>query len=76
MVHIDKQVVRVRRRFLPSLHRNYFDDSRAEFHCAHARKYLEGSGDKFNATIIALADFLLQGLARLPYTQEFYRIVK
>jgi len=76
MVDIDEEVVNVCRRFLPSLHRNSFDEPRAELHFANARKYLEGSSDKFDVVIIDLVDPLAQGPARLLYTQEFYYIVK
>jgi Spermidine synthase len=76
MVDIDKEVVDVCHRLLPSFHQNSFDDSRAELHFANARKYLEESNDKFDVIIIDLADPLAQGPARLLYTQEFYQIVK
>ena len=76
MVDIDKEVVNVCRRFLPSWHQNSFDDPRAELHFADARKYLEGSSDKFDVVIIDLADPLAQGPARLLYTQEFYHMIK
>ena len=76
MVDIDEEVVGVCRRFLPSFHQNSFNDPRAELHFADARKYLEGSDDKFDVIIIDLADPLAQGPARLLYTQEFYQVVK
>jgi len=76
MVDIDKEVVDVCRRFLPSFHQNSFDDPRAELHFADARKYLEESSEKFDVIIIDLADPLTQGPARLLYTREFYHIVK
>ena len=76
MVDIDREVVNLCRRFLPSWHQKAFDDPRAEVHFADARKYLEESSDKFDVVIIDLVDPLEQGPARLLYTQEFYRIVK
>ncbi|TET40610.1 MAG: polyamine aminopropyltransferase [Dehalococcoidia bacterium] len=76
MVDIDREVVDVCRRFLPSFHQNSFDDPRAELHFADARKYLEESVDKFDVIIIDLADPLAQGPSRLLYTQEFYQVVK
>ena len=76
MVDIDAKVIDICRQFLPSFHQNSFDDSRAELHFTDARKYLEGSDDKFNVIIIDLADPLDKGPARLLYTQEFYQIVK
>jgi spermidine synthase len=76
MVDIDEEVVNLCRRLLPAWHQDAFDDPRAEFHFVDARKYLEGSGDKFDVIIIDLVDPLEQGPARLLYTQEFYQIVK
>ncbi|GAI47414.1 unnamed protein product, partial [marine sediment metagenome] len=72
----DEEVINICRSFLPSFHQNSFDDSRAELHFTDARKYLEGSEDKFDVIIIDLADPLAKGPARLLYTQEFYQIVK
>jgi len=76
MVDIDKEVVDVCRRFLPSFHQNSFDDPRAELHFTDARKYLGESSEKFDVIIVDLADPLAKGPARLLYTQEFYQIVK
>jgi len=76
MVDIDREVVDVCRRFLPSFHQNSFDDPRAELHFADARKYLEESVDEFDVIIVDLADPLAQGPSRLLYTQEFYQVVK
>jgi len=76
MVDIDKEVVNVCRRFLPSFHQCSFDDPRVELHFADARKYLEKSSEKFDAVIIDLADPLAKGPARLLYTQDFYHTVK
>jgi len=76
MVDLDKEVIDVCRRFLPSFHRNSFDDPRLELDFGDARQYLEESNDRFDVIVIDLADPLAKGPARLLYTQEFYRIVK
>jgi spermidine synthase len=76
MVDIDREVVSLCRRFLPSWHRKAFDDPRAELHFADAREYLKNSSDKFDVIIIDLVDPLEQGPARLLYTREFYQTVK
>jgi spermidine synthase len=76
MVDIDKEVVSLCRRLLPSWHQKAFDDPRVELHFVDARKYLEESSDRFDVMIIDLVDPLEQGPARLLYTQEFYEIVK
>lgn len=76
MVDIDREVVSLCRRLLPSWHQNSFDDPRTELHFADARKYLEESSDKFDVIIIDLVDPLEQGPARFLYTQEFYGTVR
>ncbi|MDY7019545.1 MAG: polyamine aminopropyltransferase [Chloroflexota bacterium] len=76
MVDIDKEVVDICRRFLPSFHQNSFNDPRTDLHFTDARKYLEKSTEKFDVIIIDLVDPLAEGPARLLYTQEFYQIVK
>lgn len=76
MVDIDREVVDVCRRFLPSFHQDSFSDPRAELYFTDARKYLEESPEKFDVIIIDLADPLAEGPAHLLYTREFYYIVK
>jgi spermidine synthase len=76
MVDIDKQVVDICRRLLPSIHQNSFDDPRAEICFADARKYLQGSSNKFDVAIIDLVEPLEIGPACLLYTQEFYQLIK
>jgi len=76
MVDIDKEVVSLCRRLLPTWHQKAFDDPRAELHFADAREYLENSSDRFDVIIIDLVDPLEQGPARLLYTREFYQTVK
>jgi spermidine synthase len=76
MVDIDKEVVSLCRRLLPSWHQKAFDDPRTELHFADAREYLGKSSEKFDVIIIDLVDPLEQGPARLLYTREFYQIVK
>jgi len=76
MVDIDKEVIDVCHRFLPSFHQNSFNDPRVELHFADARKYLEESDHKFDVIIIDLPDPLEKGPARLLYTREFYQIAQ
>jgi spermidine synthase len=76
MVDIDEEVVSLCQRLLPSWHQKAFDDLRVELHFTDARKYLEGSSEKFDVIIIDLVDPLEHGPARLLYTQEFYQIVE
>jgi spermidine synthase len=76
MVDIDKEVVEICRRFLPSWHQDSFDDRRAELHFTDARKYLERQKDRFDVIIIDLPDPLEEGPAHLLYSREFYHLVQ
>jgi spermidine synthase len=76
MVDIDKEVVDICRRFLPTFHRGSFDDTRSELHYADARQYLAETPEKFDVIILDLVEPLEAGPACLLYTREFYQIVK
>lgn len=76
MVDLDRQVVELCRRFLPSFHAGAFDDMRAEVHFTDARQYLENKNDKYDVAIIDIVDPLEAGPACLLYTREFYSLVK
>ena len=76
MVDIDKEVVDICRRFLPTFHQGSFNDARSELHFTDARKYLADSSEKFDVIILDLVEPLEAGPACLLYTREFYQIVK
>ncbi len=76
MVDIDKEVVDICRRFLPTFHRGSFDDTRVELHFTDARKYLQESPEKFDVIILDLVEPLEAGPACMLYTREFYQIVR
>jgi spermidine synthase len=76
MVDIDREVVELCRRYLPSFHRGSFNDPRAEIHFTDARKYIENTKEKFDVIIIDIVDPLEAGPACLLYTQEYYRELK
>ncbi|MEE9199053.1 MAG: polyamine aminopropyltransferase [Dehalococcoidia bacterium] len=74
MVDIDKEVVDVSRRYLPSWHQGSFDDPRAELHYEDAREYLKRSDTPFDVIIIDLSD-PVEGNPSAPlYTREFYEL--
>ncbi len=75
MVDIDEQVITLCKKYLPNHSRGAFEDSRTELYHTDARKYLEGSKDRFDVIIIDLPDPIEEGPAYLLFTQEFYRIV-
>jgi len=76
MIDIDQEAVDICRRFLPSMHQDSFEDSRAELHHLDAREYLANSKQKFDVIIIDLTDPLEGGPSYLLYTQQFYRLAQ
>ena len=76
MVDIDRQVIDICRRYLPSFHKGSFDDPRLDIRFADARLFLRDSRDKFDVIVIDLVEPLEEGPACLLYTREFYELVK
>ena len=76
MVDVDKEVIDICRKFLPSLHQGSFDDSRLELHYADARKHLKQKRDKFDVIILDLPEPVEEGPAYLLHTKEFYELVR
>jgi spermidine synthase len=76
MVDLDKEVVDLCRKFLPSLSDGAFEDDRVILRYEDALKYLEETREKFDIVIIDLPEPLEEGPAYLLYTQEFYGNLK
>lgn len=76
MVDIDKEVIDICRRFLPSLHQGSFEDSRLELRFIDAKGYLEGCREKFDVIILDLPEPIAEGPAYLLHTREFYQVVR
>lgn len=76
MVDIDEEVVDLCRKYLPSFHRDSFNDKRAELRYEDARKYIADTSDRFDVAVIDLADPVEAGPAQMLYTREFYQLVK
>jgi spermidine synthase len=76
MVDIDKEVVDICHRYLPTFHRGSFEDARVELHFTDARKYLQETSEKFDVIILDLVEPLEAGPACMLYTKEFYEIVR
>lgn len=74
MVDLDREVVYLSQRFLPSWHQGAFLDKRVEVRYLDARKFLAESGEKFDVLIFDLSDPVEGGPAYLLYTQQFYRL--
>ena len=75
MVDIDKEVIDICRRFLPSFHQGSFDDSRLELHIADVKGYLEECQEKFDVIILDLPEPIEEGPASMLHTREFYQLV-
>lgn len=76
MVDVDKEVIDICRKFLPSLHQGSFDDSRLELHYADARKHLKQKQDKFDVIILDLPEPIEEGPAYLLHTKQFYELIR
>lgn len=73
MVDLDKEVVDICRKYLPTLSQRAFEDDRVELLHTDAMKYLDETEEKFDVVIIDLTEPLEEGPAYLLYTQEFYQ---
>jgi len=76
MVDIDKEVVEICRSFLPSWHRNSFDDGRVELVFDDARGYLSRNEDRYDVVIMDITDPVEGGPSYLLFTREFYLTVR
>ena len=76
MVDIDKEVIDICRRFLPSFHQDSFEDSRLELHYTDAKSYLEECQERFDVIILDLPEPVEEGPAYLLHTREFYQVVR
>jgi spermidine synthase len=75
MIDIDKDVIKICKKYLPEYSKGAFDDARTELRHEDARAYLEKTREKFDAIIIDLTEPIEEGPAYLLYTKEFYRMV-
>ncbi|MCI0438185.1 MAG: polyamine aminopropyltransferase [Chloroflexi bacterium] len=76
MVDIDREVVELCRKHLPSHHRGSFDDPRLELVYDDALKYLEETELRFDVAIIDVPDPIEAGPAYVLFTREFYELLK
>ena len=76
MVDLDREVVDLCRKYLPSFHQGSFDDSRVELIFDDARKYLEKCDEQFDVIVLDLPEPIEGGPAYLLSTREFYQSVR
>jgi len=72
MVDIDRKVPQICQKYLPSLSRGAFDDSRVELLYMDALKYVAQTKEKFDVMILDLTEPLEEGPAYLLFSKEFY----
>lgn len=70
VVEVDGMVVEASREYLQGICGEAWDDPRTELHIADGRKYIEESGERFDAIILDLTDPI--GPSKSLYTREAY----
>mmetsp|Transcript_19170 Transcript_19170/g.28280 ORF Transcript_19170/g.28280 Transcript_19170/m.28280 type:complete len:313 (+) Transcript_19170:74-1012(+) len=77
MVDIDKEVVEVSKKMLPTYGNGCWSDPRLEIHFEDALAYLKGYNDEpFDVIYMDISDPIEAGPGYKLYTKEFYEIVK
>jgi spermidine synthase len=75
MVDIDREVVEICKRYLPSWSQDAYKDNRVETYFMDARKYLEENNDKWDLIYMDLTEPLDDSASYLLFTKEFYSLV-
>ncbi len=76
MVDIDREVVELCQKFLPTWHQGSFDHPRLELVYSDARAYLENTGEQFDLIISDITEPVDNGPSYLLFTREFYALLK
>ena len=76
MLDLDREVVELCRRYLPSHHQGSFDDPRVDLLHQDVRQYLVACEESFDVMIMDLVDSTEGGPSWSLYTQEFYGIAR
>lgn len=71
LAELDEEVIRLAREWLPTIHRNAFNDPRLELRLGDALPFIEKGVERFDQIILDLTDPF--GPATDLYTVEFYR---
>src|SRR3989338_429802 len=74
MVEIDGDVVELSRKYLQSVCRSAFQDSRVELIIDDGRKFIEQTGEKYDVVILDLTD--PSGPSKFLFTKEFYSMIR
>ena len=73
MVDIDREVVELCKKHLPSWHRGAFEDPRTRLLHEDGRAFIEKDSSKYDVVIIDIVDMLDNGPAQRLYTKQFYQ---
>lgn len=73
MIDLDREVVDLCKKYLPSLHQGSFEDKRVELLHVDALKYLAETKERFDVIILDFTEPLEEGPAYLLFTREFYQ---
>jgi spermidine synthase len=76
MVDIDEKVVECAMKYLPTFHNGSFTDKRTVLTFGDGRKFIEDSGDAFDAVIMDVTCPLEEGPSYKLFTREFYELVR
>jgi spermidine synthase len=76
MVEIDKELIAVCRRLLPSWHKGSFEDPRLQLVIQDGRQFLQDCPETFDAIIVDLSDPEEGGPALFLFTRQFYQLLR
>lgn len=74
MVDIDREVVEICKRYLPSWSQGAYEDNRVKTYFMDARKYLEENTDRWDLIFMDLTEPLDDNASYLLFTKEFYSL--
>ncbi len=73
MVDIDEDVIELSKEYLPMMHRNAFNNTKAKILVADGKKYIEETNERFDVIILDLTDPYSSPIAQELYTAKLYR---
>lgn len=76
MVELDKQVVEVCRKYIPSVSRGAFDDTRAQIYFQNGVDYVNTTSEKFDIIFADSTDPDLDGPGTILFSSDFYKSCK
>jgi spermidine synthase len=74
LAELDKDVIEISKKYLKTIHKGSFNDSRVKINIVDGREYIEKNPKRFDVVIMDMIDPF--GPARYLYTKEFFYSVK